>query len=301
MITVENLIFEYPGHRALDQISVHLAAGSVTALVGPNGAGKSTLLRCLAGLERPLSGHILVHGIDVMEQPRAVHQHLGYLSDFFGLYENLTVAQGLHYAALARRLPPEMATVQVQQVSQQLGISDLLQRKPHQLSRGQRQRLAIGQAIVHQPQVLLLDEPASGLDPDARDSLADLFRQLQAQGMTLVVSSHILSELDAYSTHVLSLRAGRIEHYAALQHHNAADVAQAEAIYVLEVAAAMAGQAPTLQEMALPREAKARAQRLAQLQAQGLEIAGAWPAKDSVQAQYLRGRASAAQHTPEAL
>lgn len=298
MITIEDLIFDYPGHRALDQISVHLPAGSVTALVGANGAGKSTLLRCLAGLERPLSGHIAVHGIAVIAQPRAVHQHLGYLSDFFGLYENLTVAQGLRYAALARGVGAEHAMERVQQVSLQLGLQPLLSRKPGQLSRGQRQRLAIGQAIVHQPQVLLLDEPASGLDPDARDQLADLFRQLQAQGMTLVVSSHILSELDAYSTHVLSLRAGRIEHYAALHPHSAADVT--EAIYILEVAPAGAHAPPALHEMALPRDAKARAQRLQQLQAQGLEVAGLWPAKDSVQAQYLRGRANAAPQTPEA-
>ena len=299
VITIEDLIFEYPGHRALDRISVQIPAGSVTALVGPNGAGKSTLLRCLAGLDRPLSGHIQVHGIAVMEQPRAVHQHLGYLSDFFGLYENLSVAQGLHYAALARGLTEHDASARVQQVSQQLGIHALLDRKPGQLSRGQRQRLAIGQAIVHQPQVLLLDEPASGLDPDARDSLAELFRQLQAQGMTLLVSSHILSELDAYSTHVLSLRAGRVEHHAPL--HAQAHAEATEAIYILEVAAATAHQASSLQEMALPRDAKARAQRLAQLHAQGLELAGVWPAKDSVQAQYLRGRAHAATAPQEAL
>lgn len=297
VIRIHNLIFEYPGHRALDHISVQIPAGSVTALVGANGAGKSTLLRCLAGLERPLSGAIEVHGIDVIEAPRAVHQHLGYLSDFFGLYENLSVEQGLRYAALARGVSTDQTNARVQQVSQQLGIHDLLARRPGQLSRGQRQRLAIGQAIVHQPQVLLLDEPASGLDPDARDSLADLFRQLQAQGMTLVVSSHILSELDAYSTHVLSLRAGRVEHHAALQQHSTAEVS--EAIYIVELAPSAPHTPPALQEMALPRDAHARAQRLQQLQAQGLAVAGLWPAKDSVQAQYLRGRASAAPHTPE--
>ena len=199
MIDVSDLVFEYPSHRALDGIGLHIARGSVTALVGPNGAGKSTLLRCLAGLEQPLSGQIRVHGIDVATQPRQVHRHLGYLSDFFGLYERLTVAQ----------------------VAQQLDLLPLLQRLPSQLSRGQRQRLAIGQAIVHQPAVLLLDEPASGLDPEARASLAQLMRQLQAQGMTLIVSSHILSELDEYCTHILALRAGRIESHAPLQpeHH----------------------------------------------------------------------------------
>ena len=221
MIDVSDLVFEYPSHRALDGIGLHIARGSVTALVGPNGAGKSTLLRCLAGLEQPLSGQIRVHGIDVATQPRQVHRHLGYLSDFFGLYERLTVAQGLEYAARATGLAPHLAQTRVAQVAQQLDLQPLLQRLPSQLSRGQRQRLAIGQAIVHQPAVLLLDEPASGLDPEARASLAQLMRQLQAQGMTLIVSSHILSELDEYCTHILALRAGRIESHAPLQpeHH----------------------------------------------------------------------------------
>ena len=216
VITIEDVIFEYPGHRALNRVSLHIAAGTVTALVGPNGAGKSTLLRCIAGLDQPLSGRIEVDGIDVVQSPRAVHAHLGYLSDFFGLYEKLTVQQGLQYAALARGMEHGHALARSHAVAQQLGLADLLQRQPSALSRGQRQRLAIGQAIVHQPQVLLLDEPASGLDPDARDSLATLFRQLQAQGMTLVVSSHILSELDAYSTHVLSLRGGCVEQHSPL-------------------------------------------------------------------------------------
>ncbi len=110
MIDVAGLIFEYPGHRALDGIDLHMAAGSVTALVGPNGAGKSTLLRCLAGLEHPAAGQIVVHGVDVLQAPREVHRHVGYLSDFFGLYERLTVAQGLEYAARAMGLAPPRGT-----------------------------------------------------------------------------------------------------------------------------------------------------------------------------------------------
>lgn len=291
MIDVADLVFEYSGHRALDGVSLHIAPGSVTALVGPNGAGKSTLLRCIAGLDQPLSGQLTVAGISVLEQPREVHRHLGYLSDFFGLYEKLTVAQGLQYAGMARGLDSAQAQARAQQVAQQLDLTALLGRQPSALSRGQRQRLAIGQAIVHQPQVLLLDEPASGLDPDARDSLAVLFKQLQAQGMTLVVSSHILSELDAYSTHVLSIRGGRIEHHAPLQAEVAGEAAQA--LYVLELA--HPDQPIELREVALPRDAAARAAELAQLVAQGLPLAGVWMAKDSVQSQYLRGRDAAQQ------
>lgn len=210
LIEIDQLVFEYPGHRALDGISLRLERGSVTALVGPNGAGKSTLLRCIAGLERPLSGQIRIDGISVIDAPRQVHRKLGYLSDFFGLYEGLRVRQCLAYAALAVGVARQQLSGRVAQVAQAMDLTALLQRRPGELSRGQRQRLAIGQAIIHSPQVLLLDEPASGLDPQARSSLAALFRQLQAQGMTLLVSSHILSELDEYSTHILSIRQGRI-------------------------------------------------------------------------------------------
>ena len=216
MIKVSQLVFEYPGHRALDGVSVHIAAGTVTALVGPNGAGKSTLMRCIAGLDQPLSGQVEVHGIAVQEQPREVHRHLGYLSDFFGLYDRLSVRRCLQYAALSMGVLPSEAPQRVAHVAGQLGLADLLERLPTELSRGQRQRVAIGQAIVHQPRVLLLDEPASGLDPEARASLSQLMRALQAQGMTLIVSSHILSELDEYCTHILSLRGGRVESHEAL-------------------------------------------------------------------------------------
>ena len=101
MIEVSQLVFEYPGHRALDGVSLSIAAGSVTALVGPNGAGKSTLMRCIAGLEQPLSGQVRVKGLSVEQQPREVHRHLGYLSDFYGLYDRLSVTRCLQYSALS--------------------------------------------------------------------------------------------------------------------------------------------------------------------------------------------------------
>jgi ABC-2 type transport system ATP-binding protein len=310
LIDVAQLVFEYPGHRALDGVSLHIGAGSVTALVGPNGAGKSTLMRCIAGLEQPLSGGIRVHGIAVEEQPRAVHRHLGYLSDFYGLYDRLSVARCLRYCALAMGVPADQAEARVQEVAAQLGLLELLQRRPTELSRGQRQRVAIGQAIVHPPAVLLLDEPASGLDPEARGSLSQLFRQLQARGMTLVVSSHILSELDEYCTHILSLRDGRVENHEALQAATAPD-AEALALYALEIAptdadAAQAGQRlrdalqgvqvqqmdatgarPTL--LWLPAAAAQRAQWLAALVQAGVAVAGLSAVRESLQERYARG------------
>jgi len=210
VIEISNLTFDYPGHRALDEVSLTVQTGSVTALVGPNGAGKTTLMRCIAGLETPLSGSIQVGGMDVVEKPREVHRIMGYLSDFFGLYEDLTVAQCLEYAAASQGLPTQEIDTAIALTARRLDLSDRLQQTGGSLSRGLRQRLAIGQAIIHGPKMLLLDEPASGLDPEARASLATLFRQLQANGMTLLVSSHILAELDEYSTHMLSLRNGRV-------------------------------------------------------------------------------------------
>lgn len=208
MIVVENLIFEYPGLRALNEVSFKIAQGSVTALVGPNGAGKTTLLRCMAALEQPVSGTIRIDGIDVLENPRACHRTIGYLSDFFGLYQRLTVRQCLHFVARAQGIADADCDAAIQDVSQRLAITDRLDMRPGELSRGLRQRVAIAQAIIHKPKLVLLDEPASGLDPEARHQLAELFLALQSQGMTLLVSSHILAELEAYCTEMLVLRQG---------------------------------------------------------------------------------------------
>ena len=314
MIEVSQLVFEYPGHRALDGVSLSIDAGSVTALVGPNGAGKSTLMRCIAGLEQPLSGQIYVKGLSVEEQPREVHRHLGYLSDFYGLYDRLSVTRCLQYSALSMGVDPAQVAVRVQEVAAQLGLTELLHRHPTELSRGQRQRVAIGQAIVHQPSVLLLDEPASGLDPDARSSLSQLFRQLQAQGMTLIVSSHILSELDEYCTHILSIRHGRIESHEALQSaDNLSPAAQAQTaqqpqLYALEVAMEqsdgfetrlrqallstqvqdfdLSGQRPI--QLWLPAAASARAAWLAQLVQAGIPVAALYPLRERLQDRYAR-------------
>lgn len=218
LIDVSDLVFEYPGFRALKDISFSIPAGSITALVGPNGAGKTTLLRCMSALEQPLNGSIIIDGINTVDYPRQCHRKIGYLSDFFGLYDRLTIRQCLHYVARAQGLDTLNCEEAIVRVSQQLNIADRLDSTPAELSRGLRQRVAIAQAIIHQPKVVLLDEPASGLDPEARHLLAELFLQLQQQGMTIIVSSHILAELEAYCSDMLVLRAGRIVEQVAIKH-----------------------------------------------------------------------------------
>jgi ABC-2 type transport system ATP-binding protein len=220
MIRVEDLVFDYPGFRALDGVSFAVEPHSITALVGPNGAGKTTLLNCMAGLALPAAGHVYLDAIDVHRVPRQAHARMGYLSDFFGLYGELTVARCLDYRARAQAIPSERRAAAVQRAAERLGLADRLSQRAGELSRGLRQRLAIAQAIVHEPAVILLDEPASGLDPEARFGLAAVLRGLKDEGMTLVVSSHILAELEDYSTHLLVMEQGRILEHRAL--HGAA-------------------------------------------------------------------------------
>ncbi|HEY7609397.1 MAG TPA: heme ABC exporter ATP-binding protein CcmA [Alphaproteobacteria bacterium] len=210
IIAAEDLVYDYPGARALDGVSFEVAPGTITALVGPNGAGKTTLLRCLAVLDRPAEGRIWLDGMDVANHPRESHRKLGYLSDFYGLYDELTVRQCLSYHAAIHDLAPAAQAEAAERAAARMGLAALMNRRAQQLSRGQRQRLAIAQAIIHDPALLLLDEPAAGLDPEARWSLSSLIADLAKGGMTLIVSSHILSELEDYSTHVMIIRGGRL-------------------------------------------------------------------------------------------
>jgi ABC-2 type transport system ATP-binding protein len=213
IISASDVVFDYATKRALFGVSIEVPRGATLAVVGPNGAGKSTLMRVLAGLDAPLAGGVVVDGVDVLASPRLAHTKLGYLADFFGLYDELTVAQCLRHAATIRGVPNAAVDAAITRSAARLGLTERLNETAGQLSRGLKQRLAIAQALIHQPKVLLLDEPAAGLDPEARASLSGLFRQLRADGMTLVVSSHILAELEEYSTHMLAIRDGRVAEF----------------------------------------------------------------------------------------
>jgi len=210
VIEAAGVAYDYAAMRALHGVSFTVEPGAVLALVGPNGAGKTTLMRCIAALDAPTEGTITVAGVDTRADPRAVHAAIGYLPDFFGLYDELSVRRALTYAALSRGVAKAAAPSAVERAAARVRLSDRLEARAGELSRGLRQRLAIGQTIVHEPRVLLLDEPAAGLDPEARRELSDLIVRLAAEGMTIVVSSHILSELEDYSTRMLMIRDGRV-------------------------------------------------------------------------------------------
>lgn len=210
MIDVQSLTYDYPGLRALDRVDFRIEPASITALVGPNGAGKSTLLRCISALDEPHEGRVLVEGRDVHDDPRASHALVGYLPDTFGLYGGLTVLQCLRHRAGTHGIRGVAQVEAAARAARLLAIEDKLSAQAEELSRGQRQRVAIAEAIIHQPRVLLLDEPASGLDPEARAELSTVLRNLASGGVTILVSSHILAELEDYSTHLLALEGGHV-------------------------------------------------------------------------------------------
>jgi len=210
MIEVRELVYEYPTVRALKGVSLRVEPASITAMVGPNGAGKTTLLRCLAALEPPYSGSVTIDGLDTKESPRAIHAKLGYLPDFYGLYDALSVRRALTYTARSRGISAALVGDAVTKAAARVGLTDRLDARAGELSRGLRQRLAIGQAIVHEPAVLLLDEPAAGLDPQARRDLSQLLLTLKDGGMTLIISSHILAELEDYCSEMIIIEGGLI-------------------------------------------------------------------------------------------
>lgn len=210
MIKVEKLTFDYPDKRALDNISFEIEPQTITALVGPNGAGKTTLLRTLAALDIPLSGKMFIDNYDVLRFPKEVHRLCSFLPDFYGLYDSLTVLQCLTFTGLSYHFESKALQSRIEAVLQKLSLTEYRNTLAGHLSRGLRQRLAIAQAILYQPKILFLDEPASGLDPEARMQLSELLRNLCAEGMTLIVSSHILSELEDYSTHMMMMKNGKL-------------------------------------------------------------------------------------------
>lgn len=220
MIKVSNLTQDFTDVRALENVSFEVEEGAVVALIGPNGSGKTTLMRCISTLQEIQEGTIYINEIDITEEPRKIHQMVGYLADNFGLYDDLTVRECLEYTAHSRLLELDDATETVENCAKEVGVYDFIDREVNTLSRGMRQRVGIAQAIIHEPKLLILDEPASGLDPEARIDLSNLILKLRERGMTIFVSSHILAELEDYSTEMLIIKNGKIvEHTKLISEH----------------------------------------------------------------------------------
>ena len=209
-IEIRHLTRRYGKVEAVQDLNLSIPKGSLFGLIGPNGAGKTTTLRMLAGLLEPTSGEILVSGEIVKSDRSRLQRGIGYMPDFFGVYEDLLVWEYLDFFARCYDMP---AARRKQVVDELLELVDLAEKRDayvQTLSRGMRQRLCLAHALVHDPDVLLLDEPASGLDPRARVEMRELLRELGAMGKTIILSSHILSELAELCDSIAIIEKGRL-------------------------------------------------------------------------------------------
>jgi len=210
IVRFESVRKEYGQFVAVQPLDLDIPAGEIYGLIGPNGAGKTTLIRMACGLLAPTSGRISIDGIDIQQQAEAAQQYIGYLSDVYALYEDLTTWEYLDYFAHAYRMPPGDIPGRIKEVIALVGLEVKEHALTKGLSRGMRQRLGLARAILHRPKLLLLDEPASGLDPKARMDLRDLLLMLRDQGTTIVISSHILAELEGFCTTIGIMELGRL-------------------------------------------------------------------------------------------
>ncbi len=208
-IVVRNLKRSFGAVHALDGVSLTARSGAVTALVGPNGSGKTTLLLVLAGLLVPDSGEVQVAGFDPVVEGPSARARTGWMPDAFGTWDSLTAREVLQTFAAAYRIDPARARARATELLEIVHLTEYADRPASVLSRGQKQRLGLTRALVHDPQVLLLDEPASGLDPRSRVDLRILLRRLAEEGRTVLVSSHILSELEEMADDVVFVSRGR--------------------------------------------------------------------------------------------
>ncbi|MBL8763892.1 MAG: ABC transporter ATP-binding protein [Phycisphaerae bacterium] len=212
MIEITDLTHRYGSLVALDRLTLHIGPGEVFGFIGPNGAGKSTAMKILACLLRPTAGDARVCGHRVHDSGDAIRGLVGYMPDFLGVYEDLTVDEYLQFFAAAFRIPARNGK-RAAVVDSVLQLTDLTAKRHamvDSLSRGMQQRLGVARVLLHEPQVLLLDEPASGLDPRARIELRSLLTELRNMGKCIMVSSHILTELAEMSTSIGIIERGTL-------------------------------------------------------------------------------------------
>jgi ABC-2 type transport system ATP-binding protein len=209
-VRVENLWIRYGKFVAVRGINLEIPHGEVFGFIGPNGAGKSSTIRVLATLQPEFDGYVHVAGLSVRRKALLVREKIGYVPDFFGVYDDLTAREYLHFFAAAYRLPVEKRKAVVDDVLQLTDLTHKIDAPVDSLSRGMKQRLSLARVLLHDPSVLLLDEPASGLDPRARIEMRELLKALKEMGKTIIISSHILHELAQLCTRIGIIEAGRM-------------------------------------------------------------------------------------------
>ncbi len=210
MISVTGLHKSFGEVKAVDGISFDAQDGRITGLLGPNGAGKSTTLRVLYTVLKPDSGSATIDGVDVVTQDLEARRRIGTLPHSAGLYPHLTARENIAYYAALYDMPPERVEVRIEQVIAQLDISDFADRRTKGFSQGQRTKVALARALVHEPQNVILDEPSNGLDVMATRSLRDSIRELKAAGKCILFSSHVMQEVAHLCDEIVIIAEGKV-------------------------------------------------------------------------------------------
>ena len=196
-IDCQDLIKRFGSYTAVQGVTFQLPSGAIMGFVGPNGAGKTTIIRMVCGVLVPTEGRATVLGFDLLTQPEEIKQRIGYMSQKFSLYDDLTVSENLDFYAGVYNLRGKMARAQKARVIERIGLEERTPQLVSSLSGGWKQRVALACALLHNPQLLVLDEPTAGVDPVSRRIFWDLIHQLAQEGMTILVSTHYMDEADS--------------------------------------------------------------------------------------------------------
>ena len=210
MLVIKNLEKSYGNFKALNGLNLEIEKGEIFGFIGPNGAGKSTTMKIVSGLLSPDSGEVYVDGIDAIKNNKELKDKIGYMPDFFGVYDNLRAIEYLEFYASIYGIVGEEARKLSMDLLELVNLQDKWDANVDGLSRGMKQRLCLARCLVHNPELLILDEPASGMDPRARFEMKGILKNLKEMGKTIIVSSHILSELGEICTRIGIIKNGSI-------------------------------------------------------------------------------------------
>lgn len=210
VIETKGLTKRYSGFTAVDNLNLAIQHGEVFGLLGPNGSGKTTTILMLLGLTEPTAGQVRVLGLDPVRQPLTVKAHVGYLPDQVGFYENLTARENLNYIAKLNSIPRPEATARIEEMVARMGLAANIDQRVGTFSRGMRQRLGLAELLLKRPQIIIMDEPTLGLDPDAARLFLRIIGDLRAEGITIMLSSHLLHQVQAVCDRVGLFHQGRI-------------------------------------------------------------------------------------------
>ncbi len=210
MLYIEHLYKNYGSFQAVKDLNLHIPKGDLFGFVGPNGAGKTTTIRIVCGLLRETSGEVVIGGARLRDEPDKVKSYIGYVPDFFGVYDNFKVSEYMEFYGSLYGIDASESRKLTADLLELVNLSDKREAYVDSLSRGMKQRLCVARALLHDPMLLVLDEPSSGLDPGARIEMKELLMNLRSMGKTIIISSHILSELSEMCTSIGVMNQGNL-------------------------------------------------------------------------------------------